>query len=237
MTRTLLIVVAAGFLVSLSSFTVAHLLGPIAWPMGHGWRHYRREDAGGPAITRDLPWAGSESVSLNDMSDITYTQGPTAKFTVTGPADLVDALTLDGDTLEGERDHWRRHWGMNDNDRLRIVITSPHTHVFRLSGAHVLTIAGYDQDDLELHISGASAVTASGKARRADLHLSGAGSVDLSRLPVDDATVSISGAGSATLDPKKAADISISGAGHVSLLTKPADLHTSISGLGSISTP
>jgi hypothetical protein len=86
-------------------------------------------------------------------------------------------------------------------------------------------------------ISGAAEVTAAGRARRTDLHISGAGDLNLAQLTMDDATVAISGAGSATLGPKSSADISISGVGGVKLLTRPASLHTHISGAGSITQP
>ncbi|MEI9890041.1 MAG: hypothetical protein WDN45_04830 [Caulobacteraceae bacterium] len=47
-------------------------------------------------------------------------------------------------------------------------------HEFHLSGAQKLSLRNFDQDDLEVHISGAGDVEGQGKARRLEAHISGA---------------------------------------------------------------
>jgi hypothetical protein len=203
--------------------------------MGHGHHHHGHGDDT-PETTRDLPWAGTETLHIdNSAAVITYIEGPTPKFTVSGPKSRVDALGISGDTLTGSDIRW--HLTDNDDDTIHITITSPNTHAFFLSGAENLTLTNYDQDTLDLNISGAAHVKAVGHVKHAEINLSGAGRLDLAALPVDDLKVHIAGAGSATVDPKQSADISISGAGHVGLLTRPPNLHTSIGGIGSITTP
>jgi hypothetical protein len=147
---------------------------------------------------------------------------------------VVDAMSMEGGQLVGPDQNWgfTRH-----NRHMTITVTSPNTHAFHLSGAEDLTIENFDQDSLDLRLSGTGHVQASGRAKHLTAQMSGAGDLDMAQLPVDDADVHISGAGSATLDPKLAADVAISGAGHVRLLTRPPTLHSRISGIGSISTP
>jgi hypothetical protein len=53
-------------------------------------------------------------------------------------------------------------------------------------------------------------------------------------MQMDEAEVSLSGAGSAKLGPRSSANIAISGIGGVELTRKPANLSTSISGLGQV---
>jgi hypothetical protein len=241
MTRTLLAIAALGAIVCVISFSILHMIGGMDRMFsGHRWRHgnhsFVADDEAYPQTTRDLPWTGSEALHIdNSAATITYIQGPTPKFTVAGPKYRIDALNLTGDTLTGADIHWS--FSDHHSDEIHITITSPNTHRWFLSGAETMVLTGYDQDSLEMHLSGAGHVRGVGKAKRLDADISGAGNLDFAALPVDDAQVRISGAGNATLDPKQSADLSISGAGHIGLLTKPANLHSSIAGFGSITTP
>lgn len=235
MIRKLLILVAAGALLSFVCFTVLGMMG--GFDSAFMWRDHGSMFTGddeGPVATRDLPWAGSETLHIAHSAVVTYTQGPTPKFTVSGPKKRIDRITLDGDTLSEPYVH---HNFWDDDDPVRVTITSPNTHVFFLSGRGNLTLTNFEQDSLDVNLSGASYIRGVGHAKHATIDMSGAGRLDLSQMPVDDLKVGISGAASATVDPKQSADISISGAGHVSMLTRPANLHTRISGVGSISTP
>jgi hypothetical protein len=230
MVRTLFIIAGAGLVISIASFAALDRIGGFEWKMHHHGHH-------GPQATRDLPWAGSESLHIDHSAAVvTYIQGPTPKFTVSGPKSRVDGLAINGDTLTGSDIHWHLT-DDDDDDAIHITVTSPNTHVFFLSGAEALTLANFEQDSLEMNISGAAHVKAVGHAKRATITMSGAGRLDLAAMPVDDLKLDISGAGSATADPKVSADISISGAGHVGLLTRPAKLHTNISGIGAVTTP
>jgi hypothetical protein len=58
--------------------------------------------------------------------------------------------------------------------------------------------------------------------------------VDLDQLPVDDARLSISGAGDANLDARRSSDVSLSGAGHVEFRCRPPSASDHKSGFGSV---
>jgi hypothetical protein len=233
MIRWLLIVFVASLAVSVACLGAAATLGDVD-------SHVRLGPSAGPQVTRDMGWPGTEDLSIAVPAEITYVQGPAARMTVTGPKDEVDTLTLtDGRLAAGdeERGRWLFFAGSRRRSgRLAVSVTGPSTRHFHLTGAK-LDIESYDQDSLEVAISGAADVKAAGRTQRADLRIAGAGSLDLAQLAMDDATVAISGAGDATLGPKLSADISISGVGHVKLLTRPANLHTHVSGVGSITQP
>ena len=244
MIKKLLIVFATAALISMACFTFLSILGFPAgftgppWADGDwrgNWRHNARNS--GPDVSRNLPFTGSDRLDIAYPADITVTQGPQARFTITGPQDILDELRLDGGELSGP-DGPRFGWGRrHHNGRLRIDIVSPNTHEFHLSGAEKLTLRNFDQDSLILHASGAVDVDGQGKAKRLEAHISGAGHLDLGQLPVDDAEVSISGAGDASLDAHASAEISISGVGHVALKSRPPIFHTHTSGLGSVDAP
>lgn len=242
MTKQLLILVAGGALVCFVSFSLLNIVGGFhgpPWRHGMVWSGTWDDRAVGPDVTRDLPWTGGDRLDIGYPAEITFTQGPQAKFTVTGPKGLVDVLRMDGDALDtpDDTDDFPFFMHHHSHRRLKITITGPSLHEFHMSGAEKLTLVNFDQDSLILHCSGAADVRGQGKAKRLEAHVSGAGHLDLGDLPIDDAEVSFSGAGDATLDPKTSAEISISGAGHVKLKTKPANLQTHISGFGSVETP
>ena len=237
MIRRLLILVAIGAIVSIACFSTLSMMGGFAHLFGrHQHGRFVIGDEGGPIVTRDLTWPGSEAIHIdNSAAIVTYIQGPAPKFTVTGPKSRIDKLELNGDTLSGSDIRW--NFSDNDDAMIHITITSPNTHAFFLSGEENLTLTNYDQDSLDLNVSGASHIRGVGHAKHVSADLSGAGHLDLAALPMDDVKLSISGAGAATVDPRQSADISISGAGHVGLLTRPPTLHSRISGIGSITTP
>ena len=101
MVKKLLVLMAASAIVSLVCFTVLNMMGGFGainrGPMGNWgpWADWgdRRGDGRnnpGPEITRDLAYAGSDQLSIGYPAEITVTQGPQARFTVTGPQYILD---------------------------------------------------------------------------------------------------------------------------------------------------
>ncbi len=240
MIKKLLVLMAAGAIVSIVCFTVLGMMGGFQamnqggpWNMGR-WGDWRDGRDPGPEATRDLAYNGSTRLDIYYPAEITYTQGDQPKFTVTGPKRLLDELRLDDGELtteNGPRFRWNRH---NGDGRLRVEITAPNLHEFRLAGAQQLTLKNYDQDELRIDGSGAANIDGQGRAGRLEVTISGAGHVDLERLQVDDARVTISGAGDASLDARRSSEATLSGAGHIDFKCRPSDSHDHKSGFGSI---
>lgn len=103
----------------------------------------------------------------------------------------------------------------------------------RISGAGDVE-AQVDVQDLEVEISGAGDASLSGSARKLQFKASGAGDLDALRLRCQDASVRISGAGSANVHVSGHLEASISGAGSVRYAGQPASIDQSVSGAGSI---
>jgi hypothetical protein len=248
MIKKLLVVFISAALISMVCFTLLGVMGGFPsnlngppWGNGDwGWRGGRHGEwnPGGPVASRNLTYSGGYQLDINYPAEITVTQGAQPRFTVTGPQGLIDQLTLEDGALSGPHGP-RWNWGWNhaprEDRRLRIDIVTPDTHEFHLNGTQKLTLHGYDQDSLALYISGAADVGGDGKAKRLNAYISGAGHLDLEQLAVDDAHVSISGAGDASLNARNSADVSISGAGHVEFKCRPeGGLSQHISGFGSV---
>ena len=239
MIKKLLVLLAASAIVSFACFAVLGMIGGFAawnnagpWNWGP-WGEVRNGRDPGPETTRDLAYSGGPRLDIYYPAEITYTQGDQPKFTVTGPQYLLDDLRLqDGEltTASGPRFRWNRRY----NGRLRVEITAPNLHEFRLSGAQRLSIRNFDQDELRIDGSGAADIDGQGRARRLEVTISGAGHLNLEDLPVDEARVTISGAGDASLDARRSSDVQLSGAGHVQFRCRPSDSHGHTSGFGSV---
>ncbi|WP_304171491.1 GIN domain-containing protein [Phenylobacterium aquaticum] len=256
MIRTLTIVAIVGFVLCIVSIASGFAImgGPFAihdWTIrrfghefshngwhdrrdwhGHGWRVESDsgdddEIAEGPATTRDFAWPGGALLDVSAPADIVFTQDPTAKLTVTGPKGALDHLLVRDGHIGFDRP-------MMDIGRLTITLKAPGVSRFDLSGDQQLTIAGYNQDSLDLTISGSADARATGAARSVSVDIAGSGHADLGKVTSEAAKVDISGSGEAIIAPRAKADIDISGDGRVDLLTHPADLQTDITGSGHI---
>ena len=184
-------------------------------------------------ISRDLPWSGGESLVFDLPAAVTYTQGPIARITLTGPDALVDHVVLHGTSLKLDRSIH----GLDTDHALHIAITGPSLHEFQIDSALKLDILAIQTDALRVQIDGAGKVTAKGSARRLKLQIDGAADADLGALVTTDATITIDGLGHVIAAPTGDANIQIDGAGKVTLTRRPAHLSQQIDGAGSVTQP
>jgi hypothetical protein len=244
MIKTLALIAGAAFALAIVCFAGAAALGGFHWPHHEwtdNWRlhvddHDGRDqddvhisvDGDGATASREIAWSGADALELDAPADVQFTQSPgPAKLTVSGPKDLVDQVRVSGSQLQlSDDDH--------PSGRLTVVMTAPSVKRFTISGDDSLSIVGFDQDSLDVSVSGHGDVTAKGKARSAKLDISGDGDVNLGQLPTDSVEADISGSGRASVAPASAADLHISGSGEIDLLTHPARVNTDVTGSGRI---
>ena len=251
MIRLLVIIAVVGFLTCVVTLGGAVALGgrDIAaqgwnrwdwssrdWTLGwdehgkrHGaWRNRHRGDPEWASATRDIAWDGGSALILDVPGEVTFTQGGEGpgKLTVTGPKRSIDTLTLSGGRLGDGAPH--------TGERLKIAFTAPRVTRFELKGVDRLTLAGYDQDSLEIRTTGMARVTGQGRTRMLKLDMTGAGQADLAGLDAETAEVNISGAAKAAIAPRLRARLDISGSGEVALKTRPATLEKNVSGSGEL---
>jgi hypothetical protein len=241
--RNLAIIAAASLVVSVATLSAAFFIagpenvlnhgawtyGPYGWGHWSGHSHWREQgDDSGPQVTRDLAWAGGDSLTIDVDAEVRYTQAPgTPKVTVSGPRSLVDNLEM----VDGRI---RYAQGVDHGGRVTLTISAPAVTHFILQGSERLDIAGYRQDSLTLDVQGDADVKAAGEAKSIKLTISGSGDADLAALKGDVALVNIKGSGSAKLAPAREARIDVEGSGEVDLLTNPPKLATHISGSGRV---
>jgi len=249
MIRTLALIAGASFVLAvaclggasaLGAFDVAHHGWNGNWTFdlgdGHHVRWSRSDDgdndsdskADSTPTTREIVWGGADGLDVDVPADVQFTQaaGP-AKLVVTGPKDAIDHLTLSGSHLQFDDD--------GDYDgRITVALSAPDVHRFALNGDGKLSITGYDQDELDIDVSGHGDVSAKGKTKQAKLDISGDGNVDMGGLASESAAADISGSGRASIAPTASADLHISGSGEIDLLTHPAKVTSDVSGSGRI---
>jgi hypothetical protein len=245
MTRTLVLIAFSGFILAVACIAGAIALGGnvllhhhwgrhwnVEWNDGHH-AHWRSDDDhsadSGASTTREIAWPGGDSIEFDVPADVQYTQAPgPAKLVITGPKDVLDHLALDQGALHDPDDE---DFG---DTRLTVVMTAPDVRHFHISGDNKLDIAGYDQDNLSVDVSGHGEVSAKGKTQAVSVDISGDGDIDMSGLASKSARAQISGSGRASMAPTDEADVSISGSGEIDLLTHPAKLNSDVSGSGRV---
>lgn len=197
----------------------------------------------GPFTTRTLPWTGGETLKVESAINVEYVQGPAGTVVITGPKGLADRVRLEDGRLYLADGDERVVFGWSngnlsarsERDELKVVVTTPTVRRFEVSGSSDLSIADFNQPSLAVTISGSADVTAAGRTDVLDLSISGSGDAYMDGLKTTDATVDVTGSGTARIAPTGKASITISGSGDVDLAARPAQLITNVSGSGSIS--
>jgi hypothetical protein len=126
------------------------------------------------------------------------------------------------------------HGWINPRTGLTIDVTVPDLVAAGISGTGDLNIADVVGEELDLSISGAGSLTASGCVHQLSTSISGAGDADLKNLYAEKASVKISGAGDACVYASESIEARISGAGDVVCYGNPAHIDQKISGVGGL---
>ena len=252
MIRTLVLIAVTGFFLSVgciaASFAIAG--GPFAIT-DHGIVHARDfhihgpddrtlrgrgelvlDPNPGPRVTRGFAWSGGDRLVVDVPADVVFTQGPLAKLTISGPKEILDKLIVGAGSIRVDSEE-----DLNDDYRLKIIMTAPDIQKFELNGDQNMVIEGYNQPMLGLDITGSGEASVKGAAKSVKLSIAGSGRADLAEVAVDDAVIDVSGSGHAKLGPKGTVKVDISGSGDVELTVKPTSLESEISGSGRVSQP
>jgi hypothetical protein len=266
MIRNLTIVAVASFVLALGCLGGAAALGGRQL-MTHGWNipvndwHIDVSDddshvsirPGGTVeelgeATRQIAWTGGETLQIDLPADVTYTQGPQAGVTISGPKRLVDRVVIENGAIRlpdraasgrvpgdptvvvgGRTVHVLGH-----DEHLTIAVTAPSVRDFSLNGSGGLRLVGYDQPRLTLAVNGSGDVSGEGRTKALDLRVSGSGSADLGDIEAGDAKVSVAGSGDATIAPHGATEVQVAGSGEVTLNTQPSTLSSDVAGSGEV---
>jgi hypothetical protein len=175
---------------------------------------------------RRLAWNGGDSVELTLPGTVRWRGGEGSELIVRGAPGAVAHVELRGNRIVLTC-HGR-------TGSLEVILPGRPFQRIGIAGSGNLVMENLSQPELALNISGSGSMRAQGSVDRLTVRISGSGNARLGELAAKQATVHISGSGKVEASPKDQADVTISGSGDVKLLTRPADLHSKVSGSGRI---
>jgi putative autotransporter adhesin-like protein len=171
-------------------------------------------------------------IHVSGTTSLTVQIGSPASVTVEAQQNIADLIetTVSGDALD-----------IRDKERYQtsataaVHVTVPSLSAVALRGASSARLDGFHGGDLEISISGAGDVQASGTVDNLNVSCSGTGNAQLERLAAQNADVSLAGVGNANLNVQKGLSVSIAGVGSVTYTGTARIVHQQISGLGHVS--
>lgn len=240
MIRNLVLVAVAGFFTAVICFAAAVSFGGPDLFTDHRWHENfgdwdddgdhdrsRWDEAADSLATRQLAWTG-ESLDVDIPAEVRFIQkdGP-ATVVVSGPGGLVQQLQLVGGRISGDdyEEGWRR---------VSITITAPRITEFRLDDEDTLVVHGFDQDRLMLTMEGRADVSIQGRAASLTLNIGESADADLSQLQAGEVLANVRDFGEVSLAPQTRADLKVSDSGKVTLVSRPGQLHSDVTGRGKI---
>jgi hypothetical protein len=120
-------------------------------------------------------------------------------------------------------------------EKLRISLSNPDLIRFTFSGAGDANVSNIKNDRIEIVLSGAGDLTASGETKEAAIKLSGAGRVDAKNLLAAKAKADSTGVGSLDVYATEQLEAKASGVGEINYYGSPKIVKKDASGIGSIS--
>ena len=199
----------------------------------------------GPMRTQTYDYTDFACVDVGHAFSVKITRSDSYSISITAPENVFNVIQVSkvGETLK---------IGLTSPVPIRgakAEITMPDLHALNFSGATKGTITGFSSsNDFDLKLSGASSLEGDiqagdamvmlsgaskakldGSANDIDINASGASGIDLSRFPVNNAQVLLSGASNGTVNLNGRLDADLSGASKLSYIGEPTmgDINTS----------
>ncbi|MBN9090176.1 MAG: DUF2807 domain-containing protein [Reyranella sp.] len=177
---------------------------------------------------RRLPWTGGDKIEVTTPVPLRLIASDGSDVVLRGTPEAVARLQVRGGKLFS--------CGRLEGP-VEVALPARALRHVRISGAGNVTLEKLDQRELELRINGSGQIEAHGSVERVSATISGSGDVRLGDVTMKRLDAKISGSGSVEAGPKEEADLKLAGSGKVRLLTRPASLHSKVSGAGRIIQP
>lgn len=179
---------------------------------------------------RELPGAVTR-VKLRGPVTLEIVQGDTPECVVSGDDNLVGLVTTeltDGKLVVGVAG------SLVAKLPLHLKLVASAIDRIKISGAGQVSYRAIDLPSVRCTLSGAGAISLSGRVGTFKARLSGAGTLDASELHATSIKVEASGAGSIYARARDSASIDISGVAKVAIFGNPAHRSVTSSGIGKV---
>ncbi len=196
----------------------------------------RFEPHQGPLVTESREVGNFDSVHLRGSAQLRISVGEPLELQVQGAEGALKRLDTEvsGNTLR-IRTNGKDQMFSGGQGSLVITIKVPKLEALHVGGGNDVRIAGLDGGDVDIEIEGAANLKGMGRVDDLEVRLSGAGRADLRNLVAKDATVIVKGVGSVHVHSTGSLDARMNGVGAILYSGSPAEVHTSMRGLGTIS--
>lgn len=190
------------------------------------------ERVDGPATTQTRGVDAFQSIEFRGAGTLDVLVGERQSLVVEGSETTLEGLATEVRNgklvIESRGRFWER------GGRLKVRATLPQLNALTLNGAGEISVTGLSGGATALVLSGAGNLEASGALEKMTAHVNGAGNLDLSRVTAGEAEAQVNGAGSIELNVTGHLTATVNGVGSITYAGKPAQVDTSINGVGSI---
>lgn len=203
-------------------------------------------------MSQKFEFRNFNEVKVSSNFAVTIERGDAYSMEISGTAELFEGLEVAqaGKTVEIGYEKKRKNFGAN---MLKVKIVMPELESLDLSGAIKAKIKGFNNESLQIDISGASSCELDANINNLKVDISGAGNLDLkgsgdlmvvnlsgaSNVKARDYQVkrlnlNMSGAGAAQVYASEQLDVEVSGVGSVKYDGNPKILNKKLSGMATI---
>jgi len=205
----------------------------------------------GNVIAEERDVSDFHKVHLSGVGNLIITQGEVESLTIEADDNIVPIIEADvfGDELNIS---FKRGYTFIPSATIKFYLTVADLDEISLSGAGNIDCEGFetevlqfdvsgagdldfdlDAERVEVVVSGAGNIILSGKVDSQEIEINGAGKYDGEDLESRECAITVSGAGSATVNVSELLDVEINGVGNVYYAGSPS-VTQDISGLGKI---
>jgi hypothetical protein len=117
---------------------------------------------------------------------------------------------------------------------MRVSVVVPELRSVTLSGSGNLTVDDVDSSSFVAGLPGSGTILVTGRTEQLTASLSGSGVMTLQGLVARDVVVELSGSGRVEVHATESVDAEVSGSGSVTYAGNPAQVHTAVTGSGTV---
>jgi hypothetical protein len=184
---------------------------------------------------KEWAWNGEHSLSLGVPAVVHYRRDGAPRVVITGPEALLRQVRV-GEGHIGRDEGWGWGWHFG-GEKLDVTVSGVALDRVSIGGSGTILMGDLDQDRLDADIGGSGTISAEGKVTHVAVNIGGSGKVDFAKVASADARVKIGGSGTIDVAPRQEARVAIAGSGTVRMQVRPAHLHSTVVGSGSILLP
>jgi hypothetical protein len=205
----------------------------------------------GDIVTEERDVSDFHRVNLSGIGDLIISQGDEESLTIEADDNIIQLIETD--VSGGELTiQFKRGYSFVPNTSIKFYLMVKELDKISLSGAGKTICDNFEAEELEfdisgagdidfdisaadtkVYLSGAGDISLSGEVDRQKIRLSGVGNYNGKDLESRICDITVSGAGSATVNVSEELDVNISGVGNVNYTGSPR-VEQEISGLGRI---